>query len=86
MIFGVSFPFSPHQIVSWNSESWEKQKSTSLQIPSGRSAAVLSDTQVQFHQDQTHFLVVHETQLSIYEVAELKCIKQVPKKENQILL
>ncbi|XP_024023613.1 topless-related protein 1 [Morus notabilis] len=64
------------QIVSWNSESWEKQKSTSLQIPSGRSAAVLSDTQVQFHQDQTHFLVVHETQLSIYEVAELKCIKQ----------
>lgn len=64
------------QIVSWNSESWEMKRSTSLQLPAGRSAAVLSDTQVQFHKDQIHFLVVHETQLSVHEFTELKCLQQ----------
>lgn len=54
-----------------------------MQLPAGRSAAVLSDTQVQFHQDQIHFLVVHETQLSIHEFTELKCLKQVPKKKRK---
>lgn len=33
--------------------------------------------QVQFHQDQIHFLIVHETQLAIYETTNLECEKQV---------
>ncbi|CAN1761626.1 Protein TOPLESS [Linum perenne] len=46
------------------------------QVPAGRPAAAQSDTRVQFHQDQTHFLVVHETQLAIYEASKLECVKQ----------
>lgn len=61
----------------WNSDTWEKQKTRFLQIPGGRTPTTQSDTRVQFHQDQTHFLVVHETQLSIYEATKLDCVKQV---------
>jgi len=31
---------------------------------------------VQFHQDQIHFLAVHETQIAIYEANKLECLKQ----------
>ena len=68
-----SIPFS--QIIAWSSDNWERQNSTFLQTPAGRTG--MSDTQVQFHQDQTHFLVVHETQLSIYEASKLERILQV---------
>ncbi|PON89861.1 Topless-related protein [Trema orientale] len=64
------------QIISWNSDNWERQKNSFLQVPAGRTLAAMSDTQVQFQQDQVHFLVVHETQLSIYETSELECLKQ----------
>ncbi|XP_010250287.1 PREDICTED: protein TOPLESS-like isoform X1 [Nelumbo nucifera] len=64
------------QLCVWNSEGWEKQKSRFLQIPSGRTPTALSDTRVQFHQDQVHFLVVHETQLAIYETMKLEIVKQ----------
>ncbi|KAJ8751748.1 hypothetical protein K2173_025928 [Erythroxylum novogranatense] len=63
------------QIVAWSSEKWEKLKSCFLQIPLERTSAKL-DSQVQFHQDQIHFLVVHETQLTVYETTKLECIKQ----------
>ncbi|KAF4388353.1 hypothetical protein G4B88_013190 [Cannabis sativa] len=62
------------QIIAWSSDNWERQNSTFLQTPAGRTG--MSDTQVQFHQDQTHFLVVHETQLSIYEASKLERILQ----------
>lgn len=65
------------QLCVWSSDGWEKQKSRLLQIPSGRTSTGQSDTRVQFHQDQTHFLVVHETQLAIYETTKLECVKQV---------
>lgn len=61
----------------WSSDGWEKQRNRFLQIPSGRTPSSLSDTRVQFHQDQMHFLVVHETQLAIYETTKLECVKQV---------
>lgn len=61
----------------WSSDGWEKQKSRFLQVPAGRTSTGQSDTRVQFHQDQTHFLVVHETQLAIYEATKLDCVKQV---------
>ncbi|GMN49960.1 hypothetical protein TIFTF001_019120 [Ficus carica] len=64
------------QICVWSSDGWEKQRNRFLQIPSGRTPSSLSDTRVQFHQDQMHFLVVHETQLAIYETTKLECVKQ----------
>lgn len=65
------------QLCVWNSDGWEKQKNRFLQIPTGRTSSSQSDTRVQFHQDQIHFLVVHETQLAIYETTKLECVKQV---------
>ncbi|KAJ6715392.1 TRANSCRIPTION FACTOR WD40-LIKE FAMILY-RELATED [Salix viminalis] len=63
------------QLCVWNSDGWEMQKTRSLQVPSGWTA-IQSDTRVQFHQDQKHFLVVHENQLAIYETIKLECVKQ----------
>ncbi|KAG6421485.1 hypothetical protein SASPL_118038 [Salvia splendens] len=60
----------------WSSVGWEMQKSRSLQLPPRRSPEAPSETRVQFHHDQTHFLVIHETQLAIYETTKLDCIHQ----------
>ncbi|KAK4771781.1 hypothetical protein SAY86_013556 [Trapa natans] len=70
------------QICVWDSDSWERQRSRFLPIPSGRTPTALSDTRVQFHQDQMHFLVVHETQIAIYETTKLECMKQWSPREN----
>ncbi|KAL8138632.1 hypothetical protein V2J09_004633, partial [Rumex salicifolius] len=70
------------QICVWSSDGWEKQKSRFLQLPPGRAPSMQSDTRVQFHQDQIHFLVVHETQLAIFEAKQLECVKQWPVREN----
>lgn len=64
------------QLCVWSSDAWEKQTSKYLQLPVGRAAAPLADTRVQFHQDQTQLLVVHETQIAIYEASKLECLKQ----------
>lgn len=45
--------------------------------PGGRTQAPLADTRVQFHLDQIHLLVVHETQIAIYDAPKLECLKQV---------
>lgn len=63
------------QLCVWSTDGWEKQRARSLQLL-GRSTSQ-SDTRVQFHQDQTHFLVVHEAQIAIYETTKLECVKQV---------
>ena len=66
------------QLCVWNAKpGYEKQTSKQLQIPRGRVAAPYADTRVQFHQDQTHLLVVHETQIAIFEAPRLECLKQV---------
>ena len=65
------------QLCVWSTDGWEKQTSRQLQIPAGRAAAPLADTRVQFHQDQTHLIAVHETQIAIYEAPKLECLKQV---------
>ncbi|GKA76324.1 protein TOPLESS [Tanacetum coccineum] len=70
------------QICVWNSDGWEKQKAKYLQLPAGRATAAQSDTRVQFHHDQIHFLVVHETQLAIYEASKLECVKQWVQRES----
>ncbi|KAI3673733.1 hypothetical protein L6452_39861 [Arctium lappa] len=64
------------QLCVWSSDGWEKQKARYLQLPPGRTPTAQSDTRVQFHHDQIHFLVVHETQLAIYETTKLECVKQ----------
>ncbi|XP_031279553.1 protein TOPLESS-like [Pistacia vera] len=64
------------QIFVWNVYDWEKQKCRFLQIPGGKMPVALTDTHVQFHQDQTHFLAFNESHLAIYEIKELECLKQ----------
>ncbi|XP_059643467.1 topless-related protein 4-like isoform X2 [Cornus florida] len=64
------------QICVWSTDGWEKQANKFLQIPSGRALAPLAQTRVQFHQDQVHVLVVHDTQIAIYEAPKLECLKQ----------
>ncbi|WRX32540.1 WD40 repeat - like 10 [Theobroma cacao] len=73
------------QIFTWNPDGWEKCKSKSLQLPDERMPVLESNTQVQFHLDQIHFLVVHETQLSIHEANDLTCVQQwVPEDSTRI--
>ncbi|XP_077237920.1 topless-related protein 1-like [Tasmannia lanceolata] len=70
------------QICVWGTDGWERQSSKFLQIPTGRVPAPLAETRVQFHQDQTRFLVVHETQIAIYEAPRLECLKQFVPRES----
>lgn len=81
-ITGLAFSHSLNVLVSsgadaqlcvWGSDGWEKQRNKILQIPSGRT---VSDTRVQFHQDQIHFLAVHESHIGIYDTSNLECLKQ----------
>jgi hypothetical protein len=65
------------QVIVWSTDRWERKKNCVLQIPAGRTPPAMSGTQVQFHQDQIHLLVVHETLLAIYETTKLECLKQV---------
>lgn len=73
----IIYKFTFFQLCVWSSDGWEKQKTRYLQLPPGRTPTAQSDTRVQFHHDQIHFLVVHETQLAIYETTKLECVKQV---------
>ncbi|KAA3484205.1 protein TOPLESS-like isoform X1 [Gossypium australe] len=73
------------QIFTWNLGGWGKCKSKQLQFTDERIPVRGSNTMVQFHQDQVHFLVVHETQLSIYEAKELGCVQQwIPEDSTRI--
>ncbi|KAK4488868.1 hypothetical protein RD792_004658 [Penstemon davidsonii] len=79
------------QLCVWNSDGWEKQKSRFLQLPSGISPGQQSETRVQFHQDQIHFLVVHETQLAIYDTTNNSNVHPLviaahPQESNQFAL
>ncbi|XP_028798241.1 topless-related protein 1 isoform X2 [Neltuma alba] len=67
------------QIIRWNSNTWEKENNTFLQIPERRTPRTnpaKSDIFLQFHQDHAHFLVAHESQIAIYETSKLQCVKQ----------
>lgn len=65
------------QLCVWGMNAWDKQGSKFLQIPPGRTSGPIVETRVQFHQDQVQFLVVHESQIAIYEARKLECLKQV---------
>ncbi|XP_059644431.1 protein TPR3-like isoform X2 [Cornus florida] len=61
------------QIIVWDSNRWEKKKSRQLY-----DWLMLrpSNTHVQFHQDQMHFLAVHENHIAIYEATKLVLVNQ----------
>lgn len=64
------------QLCIWSTDGWEKRKNKQLQIPAGRPPPTISETRVQFHQDQIRLLVTHESHLAIYEAAKLEPIRQ----------
>ncbi|XP_022729897.1 topless-related protein 1-like [Durio zibethinus] len=64
------------QIIVWDSSQWERQKGCFLKTLAGRTPTARSDTQIQFQLDQTHLLAVNETQLAIYDMRKLECVKQ----------
>ncbi|KAH0994419.1 hypothetical protein GBA52_018283 [Prunus armeniaca] len=65
---------SDAQLCVWSIDTWEKRKSVAIHIPSGKAPA--GDTRVQFHSDQIRLLVVHDTQLAIYDASKMDCIRQ----------
>ncbi|KAJ6810121.1 protein TPR2-like isoform X1 [Iris pallida] len=69
------------QLCVWSIDGWEKRKSRFIQAPPGRAAQLVGDTRVQFHNDQTHILVVHESQLSIYD-SKLDCLRMWSPKDS----
>nr|CAB3482246.1 unnamed protein product [Digitaria exilis] len=82
-ITGLAFSQSMNVLVSsgadaqlcvWSIDSWEKKKSRYIQTPANRAGTLVGDTRVQFHNDQTHLLVVHESQLAIYD-GNLECLR-----------
>ncbi|KAG7603609.1 Topless-related protein 3 [Arabidopsis thaliana] len=62
------------QICFWSIDTWEKRKSVAIQMPAGKAAN--GDTRVQFHVDQLRILVVHETQLAVFDASKMECIRQ----------
>lgn len=62
------------QLCVWSIDGWEKRKSRFIQQPASRSAPSVGDTKVQFHNDQTHILVTHESQLAVYD-SKLDCLR-----------
>ncbi|KAJ3683671.1 hypothetical protein LUZ60_013898 [Juncus effusus] len=62
------------QLCVWNTDSWEKKKTVPIQLPPGKPA--VGDTRVQFNSDQTRLLVVHETQLAIYDASKMERLFQ----------
>jgi len=82
-ITGLAFSQSMNVLVSsgadaqlcvWSIDGWEKKKSRYIQPPANRSGTLVGDTRVQFHNDQTHVLVVHESHLAIYD-GNLECLR-----------
>ncbi|XP_062143597.1 topless-related protein 3-like [Alnus glutinosa] len=62
------------QLCMWSIDTWEKRKLVTIQIPAGK--APVGDTRVQFHTDQIRLLVVHESQLAIYDASKMDRIRQ----------
>ncbi|EFJ37833.1 hypothetical protein SELMODRAFT_163891 [Selaginella moellendorffii] len=90
-ITGLAFSNVLHVLVSsgaddqlcvWGTDGWEKRKSKFLQTPPVKGTPATGDTKVQFHNDHTRLLVVHETQLAIYDAAKLERLSQWVPKDN----
>ncbi|XP_028105472.1 protein TOPLESS-RELATED PROTEIN 2-like isoform X1 [Camellia sinensis] len=64
------------QLCIWDTEGWEKKKARPIQAPPGHPSPLVGETKVQFHNDQTHLLVVHESQIAVYD-SQLGCLQSV---------
>ncbi|CAM8927593.1 unnamed protein product [Rhodiola kirilowii] len=82
-ITGLAFSQSLNTLVSsgadaqlclWSIDQWEKKKTKFIHTQASRSVPLTGDTNVQYHNDQTHLLVVHESQISIYD-SNLECLR-----------
>lgn len=62
------------QLCVWTTDTWEKRKSITIQLPAGK--APTGDTRVQFNSDQSRLLVSHETQIAIYDASKLELVHQ----------
>ncbi|CAL5355021.1 unnamed protein product [Camellia sinensis] len=62
------------QLCIWDTEGWEKKKARPIQAPPGHPSPLIGETKVQFHNDQTHLLVVHESQIAVYD-SQLGCLQ-----------
>lgn len=57
----------------WSIDGWEKKKTRFIQAPTGRQSPLVGETKVQFHNDHTHLLVAHESQIAVYD-CKLDCL------------
>ncbi|KAM7475900.1 hypothetical protein LguiB_023143 [Lonicera macranthoides] len=64
------------QICVWNLDLWVKKAAKFLEIPRGRVQSPLGKTSIQFHRDEIHLLVTHQTQISVYNVSVLDFVIQ----------
>ncbi|WVZ19558.1 hypothetical protein V8G54_006880 [Vigna mungo] len=64
------------QIFVWKTNGWKKVKDGYLKINGQRVPDVPSETHIQFHLYQKHFLVVRSDCLAMYEATDLKCCNQ----------
>ncbi|KAF2306653.1 hypothetical protein GH714_020103 [Hevea brasiliensis] len=71
------------QLCVWSIDGWEKRKSKFIQAPPGRQSPLTGETRVQFHNDQTHLLVIHESQIAIYD-SKLECLRSWYPKDTLI--
>ncbi|XP_022745294.1 protein TPR2-like isoform X2 [Durio zibethinus] len=69
------------QLCVWSIDGWGKKKSSFIQAPAGRQSPLAGETKVQFHNDQTHLLVVHESQIAIYD-SKLECLRSWSPKDS----
>ena len=64
------------QLCVWSIDGWEKKKTRFIQAPAGRQPPMIGETKVQFHNDHTHLLVAHESQIAVYD-CKLECLRSV---------
>ncbi|XP_031379895.1 protein TOPLESS-RELATED PROTEIN 2-like isoform X2 [Punica granatum] len=69
------------QLCMWSIDGWEKKKSRLIQAPAGQQSPLVGETKVQFHNDQIHLLVVHESQIAVYD-SKLECLRSWSPKDN----
>ncbi|KAM1407657.1 hypothetical protein ACFX2F_002206 [Malus domestica] len=62
------------QLCVWSIDGWEKKKTRFIQAPAGRQPPMVGETKVQFHNDHTHLLVAHESQIAVYD-CKLECLR-----------
>ncbi|KAL2455703.1 Topless-related protein 1 [Forsythia ovata] len=62
------------QLCVWNIDGWEKKKLRPIQAPPSLQSPLVGETRVQFHNNQSHLLVVHESQIAVYDT-QLECLR-----------